>query len=308
MLMYKDVVVIIPIYKPNEKFYILLNSLKVQTVKLPLLIIDSGSDKFWQNNAVGLDYSIINIKPQNFNHGGTRQMGIVKTKADIAIFLTQDAILASENSLENIISVFDDKNIGCAYGRQLPHKDATPFAAFARQFNYPAVSNVRRLIDKSRYGMKTPFISNSFAAYRTEILLKVGGFPVDTILAEDMCLAAKMLMNGYKVAYVANATVYHSHNYSILEEFKRYFDIGVFQATNSWIRTEFGAAEGEGARFIISELQYLLKINWLLIIPMFMRDGAKWIGYRLGINYKYLPINLCRCFSMTKAYWKRGSS
>lgn len=303
-----DVVVIIPIYKPDEKFNMLLNSLKVQTVRPPLLIIDSGSDKVWQSNAVGLDYNIIDIKPQEFNHGGTRQMGIAEAKADVAVFLTQDAVLTNENSLKNIISVFADKSVGCAYGRQLPHNDATLFAAFARKFNYPSISNVRSLADKIKYGMKTPFISNSFAAYRTEILLKVGGFPIDTILAEDMCVAAKMLINGYKVAYAANAAVYHSHNYSILEEFKRYFDIGVFQATNSWIRTEFGAAEGEGKRFVISELRYLLKINWLLIIPMLMRDGTKWIGYRLGINYKCLPVKLCRCLSMTKAYWKRGSS
>ncbi|VCW13919.1 hypothetical protein BANRA_01245 [Escherichia coli] len=43
-----------------------------------------------------------------------------------------------------------------------------------------------------------------------------------------MYYTAKAILAGYKVAYVADAVVKHSHNYSPIDEFKRYFDIGVF--------------------------------------------------------------------------------
>lgn len=46
---------------------------------------------------------------------------------DIFIFLTQDAILKDEFTIERLIRAFDDKQIGCAYGRQLPHKEANFF-------------------------------------------------------------------------------------------------------------------------------------------------------------------------------------
>ena len=79
------------------------------------------------------------------------------------------------------------------------------------------------------------FISNSFAAYRVSVLKEVGGFPDDVIFGEDMFVATKMLKAGYKIAYAAGACVYHSHDYSLWQEMKRYFDMGVFHAREPWI-------------------------------------------------------------------------
>lgn len=56
----------------------------------------------------------------------------------------------------------------------------------------------------------------------------MGGFPEDVIGSEDAYVAARMLLGGYAVRYATTAEVYHSHDYSVLEEFRRYFDIGVF--------------------------------------------------------------------------------
>lgn len=53
-------------------------------------------------------------------------------------------------------------------------------------------------------------------------------FATPSILSKDTNVAAKMILVEYSIAYVAEAMVYHSHDYTILEEFKRYFDIGVF--------------------------------------------------------------------------------
>ena len=129
--------VIIPIYHPDSKFIELLNMLKKQTTKgIPVLIIDSGSDKAWCKVAQGLNWQLKEIDSNDFNHGGTRQMGIdICPGKDIIVFLTQDAILADEDSIDKLVRVFDDISVGCAYGRQLPHKDANVFAAFARLHN-----------------------------------------------------------------------------------------------------------------------------------------------------------------------------
>ena len=86
----------------------------------------------------------------------------------------------------------------------------------------------------SSIGIKAAFLSNSFAAYRRSALESVGGFPSDTIFGEDTFAAAKMLLNGWKIAYSAEATVYHSHNLTFIEEFRRYFDIGVFHSREKW--------------------------------------------------------------------------
>ena len=298
--------IIIPVYKPDNKFLKLLDMIKKQTLKnIPVLIIDSGSDGLYKKYIVNMNCIVKDIDVNTFNHGGTRQMGIdMCADADVYIFLTQDAILADDYAIENIVKVFNNNKVGCAYGRQLPHHGAGAFAIHARLFNYPDKSYIRSLKDKSTYGMKTAFLSNSFAAYRKEAMQDAGGFPINTILSEDMYVAAKMLINSWSVAYCADAKVYHSHDYTIWQEFKRYFDIGVFHARESWIRETFGAAEGEGKRFVLSEAKYLVKHNFLLLPEMIIRDGMKFLGYRLGIKENKLSINIKKKISMTKRYWR----
>lgn len=298
--------VIIPVYNPDGKFLELLKSLSMQNVEpLPVLIIDSGmNDEYIKEIPDKLDIQIKHIDVKDFNHGGTRQMGMdLYPDSDVFIFLTQDAILKDDFSIERLIRVFDNEQVGCSYGRQLPHTDANFFSAIARNANYPSGSNVRSFEDHNRYGMKTAFISNSFAAYRKIAMQEVGGFPTDTILSEDMCVAARMLLNGWKVAYVSDACVYHSHNYTIWQEFKRYFDIGVFHARERWIRDSFGQAEGSGVAFVKMEIKAILKRNPLLLFEMVARDGMKFLGYRLGLHESMLSNGIKKHISMTRRYW-----
>lgn len=300
------VAIIIPVYHPDWKFLSLLEILEKQTVHdIPVLIIDSGSDEKYYKYLISSRYSVKKISADDFNHGGTRQLGMdFFPNKDVYIFLTQDAVLTDENDIYNLLKPFSDETVGCAYGRQLPQHDATFFAAFARDFNYGKKSYVRAFSDHTQYGLKTVFISNSFAAYRKDAMIDVGGFPSDTILSEDMYVASKMLLAGWKIAYVADAKVYHSHNYTVAQEFHRYFDIGVFHAREPWIRDKFGNAEGEGKRYVLTELNMLLKNNPVNIPEMFIRDGAKFFGYRLGILERYLSKSQKRKLSMTKSFWK----
>lgn len=301
----KKIQVIIPIYKPDHKLIELLKKIKEQSIEdIPLLIIDSGSNDEYKSEIKNMNCLVKKIDVKTFNHGGTRQMGAdMFPDKDIYIFLTQDAILANEKSIENIVKVFDNFNIGCAYGRQLPHKEANLFSSYARLFNYKDMSYIYSIKDKEKYGMKTAFCSNSFAAYRRKALNEIGGFPINTILSEDMYVTAKMLLNKWSVAYCSDAMVYHSHNYTIWQEFKRYFDIGVFHSRESWIRAIFGEAEGEGKKYIISEFKYLIKENIMLIFPMIIRDIMKFLGFRLGMKERFINKHIKRKISMTKNFW-----
>lgn len=279
--------VIIPTYNPDEKFVKLMHSLEQQKVQAnSIIVIDSESIIDIAAKIKNPKVKIVKIKKQDFNHGGTRQRGVEMIQdADIAVFLTQDAILADEYALENLIKAFDDEFIGAAYGRQLPHKDADSIAAHARLFNYPDRSRVKSICDINELGIKTAFISNSFAAYRKSMLKEIGGFPEHVNLSEDTYVAAKMILKGWKLAYCADAKVYHSHNYSMVQEYRRYFDIGMFHGKEAWIRDKFGQAEGEGKKFILSEIRYLLgKNKGYLILSMLIRTIFKYLGYKFGMK------------------------
>lgn len=300
-----EICVIIPIYHPDGKFAQLLSSLRRQhSVKFSVLIMDSGSDGRWREYADGLLIEVHGVKPGTFNHGGTR--GLVCTlapRADFYVFLTQDAILADEWALKKLLAAFEDESVGCAYGRQLPHRGAGIFASFHRGFNYPAQGYVRSFADRKRYGIKTAFLSDSFAAYRRTALEKIGGFPTNVICSEDMYVAARMLMAGLKVSYRADAMAHHSHDYTLAEELRRSFDTGVFQGREAWIGQTFGKAEGEGLRFVREEACHLLRTAPYLLPVMLLRDAIKLIGYQLGKRESCLPYGLKQKLSMNKGFW-----
>lgn len=269
-----------------------------------VLVIDSGSSDGSAELAEEAGFDIIKIDKRDFDHGGTRQMGARRlADSDIIIYLTQDAILDQPRSLSRLIEAFTDSKVGMAYGRQLPREGAGPIEAHARIFNYPSESSVKCLDDVFRLGIKAAFTSNSFAAYRTDALFEVGGFPERLILGEDMIVAARMLQSNRTVAYVASACVKHSHAYTITQEFKRYFDIGVLHHDEHWILEEFGKLEGEGARFVASELAYLRRESLWLIPSALTRTITKLSGYKLGTQYHRLPKKFRRILSMHRLHW-----
>lgn len=303
----KQAVVIIPIYHPDDRFCQLLDMLKRQEKQdFDVYIIDSGSDMdLYASHLEGLSWQIVQTTPQKFNHGGTRaEAAQANAGYPFLIYMTQDAVPADAKALGNLLAVFQDPDVGCAYGRQLPNPDAGILGAHARLFNYPAQSQVKTLADAKRLGIKAAFISDTFAAYRTKALAAVCGFPKEVILSEDTYVAARMLLAGWKSVYCAAAQVYHSHDYSIMQEFRRYFDTGVFHAREPWIRQTFGQAEGEGKRFVLSEMKYILQHAPYLLPSAVVRDGMKFLGYRLGIMESKLPIWIKRNCSMIKGYWK----
>ncbi len=297
--------VIIPTLNAERHISGLLESIHEQTVQADeVLIVDSSSKDNTQSIAKSLGAKVVPINRNDFDHGGTRQLAVEMTQnAEVVVFLTQDALLTDKNSLKNLLIPFDDEKIGAAYGRQLPRLGANPIEARARLFNYPPTSMIKSIANAPNLGIKTAFISNAFAAYRRTALLSVGGFPSNTILSEDTYVAAKMLLAGWKIAYCADAMVYHSHNYGFIEEFKRYFDIGVFHAREPWIRQAFGQAEGEGMRYVRSEFRYLWNENPMLIPSAILRNMLKFISYKLGTIEQYLPIWLKRQLSMQKRFW-----
>lgn len=298
---------VVPTYNGGDLWKSCVKAIQQQSIKFDkILIIDSTSEDSTSDIAKAEHFSVIDISPEDFNHGETRNLAMSHCyDCDIVVFLTQDAILSSRDSVRNILMPFSDPLVAAVCGCQRPHDNANPLASHARYFNYPEISNVKSKIDIEKLGIKTVFMSNSFAAYRINIFRELGGFPKNVILAEDMYLAAKMIFAGYKVAYCAEASVKHSHNYSPWDEFQRYFDIGVFHANEPWIRETFGGTSGEGKKFVFSEMKHLFQNNPLWMPRAFLTILCKLIGYKLGIYHKYFPYKWNVFFSMYKSYWLR---
>lgn len=293
---------IVPTLNAGEAWQAWLEAFARQTQKPDyLLVVDSSSSDDTAALARAQGFTVEVIPKTQFNHGGTRQTAVDSLpEAELIVFATQDALFADPEAIARLLAAFADPQVGAAYGRQLPHRNAGAIAAHARLFNYPSESQMRGLQDKTRFGIKTAFISNSFAAYRRDALMQAGGFPTCVIMNEDTFVAGKMLAGGWKIAYCADAQVHHSHDYRFLDEFKRYFDIGVFHTENPWLQQTFGGAGGEGLRYVRSELNYLRKKAPWLIPSALLRTLLKWLGFKLG---GALPRSLSRHCSLHNAYW-----
>ncbi len=288
------VAVILPTWNAERYFDCFAGPLLAQGIRSDqVLIVDSESKDSTIARARSLGFLVHEIPHSEFNHGGTRALASSLVPwAEILVYTTQDAVMALPDTVATLVRSFDDPMIGAVYGRQLPHKDANPFARHACAFNYPDCSLVRDLESRKTLGVKAIFLSDTLSAYRRIALEAVGNFPPAIVTAEDTWVAAKMMLNGWKTAYIAEAAVYHSHNMSLGQIFRRYFDMGVMHARESWLRETYGEPSGEGMRFVRSEITWIRKENPFLVPKIILRTAAKYIGYQIGRREAILPNNI----------------
>lgn len=215
--------VIIPTLNAEKNISLLIDRLLEQTVSAEIIVIDSSSDDNTQTfvREYGDSVKLICIPRKEFDHGGTRDMAFRMSTSDFVLFLSQDALPTDNRYIEKLISVFDNDAIAAVYARHIALPDAPEYEMLIRQFNYPEESRIWSEKNISELGMKAFFFSDVCSAYRRTAYLKVGGFDYPLEVGEDMLMAEKLLRGGCHLAYNADAKVFHSHNLTFLQEFRR---------------------------------------------------------------------------------------
>lgn len=310
----KKVDVVIPTYKPGKKFSRLLKMLQRQTWPVGKIIVMNTEKSFWNEHGFeGIkNLEVHHLTKEEFDHGDTRNRGMRFSRADIVVFMTDDAVPADERLIEELVKAFEQRGpegeaVIMAYARQLPDKDCPLAERYTRSFNYPEESCVKTRADLERMGIKTFFASNVCCAYDREKFWFQGGFIRRTIFNEDMIFAGKaLLQDDYAVAYAADARVIHSHNYNCRQQFKRNFDLAVSQADHPEL---FGCvrSESEGIRLVKSTARFLIGRGKPWLVPgLVVKSGFKFLGYRAGKCYRLLPEWLILKLTMNREYWKRA--
>lgn len=298
--------IIIPVYKPDEKLVYLVDRLQQQDYKIKTIrIINTKSEIPMPPITMGpFSVEIIEIEAKDFDHGATRNMGARLSSADLLIFMTQDAVPAERSLVSSFVREFEKyQDVNIAYGRQLPNQDCRLVEQFTRRFNYPEESRVKSIQDLESMGIKTFFFSDVCGAYRRGPFLQRGGFESPIIFGEDLVHTAKCVLDGERVAYVAEAKVYHSHNYNCLQQFHRNFDGGVVQAVYAELFKDI-PSEGEGIKLVKKTAAYLLRIGKpFLLLELFFQSTFKYAGYFLGKRYEKLPGFMVRWCTSNPGYF-----
>ncbi len=193
-----------------------------------VIIVDSGSTDGTLNFLKGYPVRLKQIRPNEFNHGLTRNMAIALARGKYVILMTQDAIPAYRYWLENILENFKDESVAGVYCRQIPREDADVLTkrnlgAWVACREDRVVSFIEAWKD---YEVLEPMKKLALCAFdnvcsclRKSIWEE---FPfTDARIAEDLEWGKKAIKAGYKIVYEPRAAVIHSHSRTSLYEYKR---------------------------------------------------------------------------------------
>ncbi len=312
--------VIIPVYKPDERLYKSIIMLAEQSI-IPheIILLHTVEEKteskellarlqklnIIKRHSCNTDIKIrINpVRKEDFDHGATRDAGARLSNAEYVLFMTQDAVPADKELIKNLLTTLQEDKVALVYARQKASRGATYKEKVTRKFNYPEISCIKSADDIETFGIKTFFASNVCAMYKRDIYFKLGGFVKSTIFNEDMIFAYNVINNGYSIGYVAEAVVYHSHNYSLCDQFTRSFDNGV---SHNQYREVFESVKvsSEGIKYLLYLIERARYDKKEYMIFEYIIDcGMRYIGFLLGKHYDKLPKSVVKKLSMNKRFW-----
>lgn len=229
-----EVSVAIPVRNGGELFAGVLRALAGQSVDHELLVCDSGSSDGSRERAREHGARVIEIPPDLFTHGGVRnRLMAAATGAHVAL-LTQDSEPAGPHWLESLLTGFDlAPDVALVYGTYVARSQAaTPvrmeLERWFHSLSPDGTPQVERLeptelgLPAAEFIGRRGFFTDANACLAVPAWKKV---PFrDIPYAEDRVLAMDMLRAGYAKAFLPQAAVIHSHDYSTGQQLQRCFD------------------------------------------------------------------------------------
>lgn len=264
-----------------------------------VIAIDSGSSDGSLDLLREFPVQLQQLPAQEFHHARTRNLAASLASGQILIFLSQDAIPASDLWLKRMISNFDDPRVAAVYGRQFPKPGSSVEREDALDTIYGEKKVVKDPADRNGMGYRFYHFSDVNAAIRRNVW-EDQHFPEDLKVFEDLGIAKRILDSGWKIVYEPQAAVFHSHSHTTVGLFKRYFDIGyTLKRLRIW--------EAPGTRnSMLRDASKLLKNKFRRAGRRETRtsarrglkqDIAKCCGLFLGLHETRLPLMLKRRFS-----------
>ena len=287
----QTVTVVIPTLNAGDRFSSVLGGLRGQTRRPDeIVVVDSGSTDETRTVAAGYGCHVLEISRCRFDHGGTRNMGLRSISGDVVVFMTQDAVPADERMIAELIRPLDEANVAIVYGRQLPRCGAGRLERFAREYHYPAASLMKDRQTIAGLGLRAFFCSNSCSAVRRSTFEELGGFREGVYVNEDMLFAATAMKAGKSVFYAAEAKVHHSHPFSLVWAWRRYFRTGRFLAANRQVLGNAGVGR-YGGGFVRDGIAVLWSERaFLALVGLLLETAFKGIAVKTGWYYERLLV------------------
>ena len=288
-----EVSICIPTKNGGEQFRQVLEAIFHQNTgcSYEVICVDSGSTDGTLEIIRSFPEVILRqIPAEEFGHGKTRNLAATFGRGKYIIFLTQDAVPASDSWLEQMIQAMElDERIVVGFGIHYPYPDCNVldrrdilnhFQSFGRTNTVFRLDDPDKYEKDEEYRNRLAFSSDNNACVRRDIFEK---FPYpDVEFAEDQIWTRQMMEQGYSKVYCPYAPVYHSHNYPPKEYERRYFD--QYKGLQELYEKKFV----DGVSSAVREAKALIRhdIAYVRQQPMNYRQKFMWCKYVLSRDIK----------------------
>ncbi len=275
-----------------------------------ILAIDSGSSDGSRAVLERAGVRVIDIPPESFGHGATRNLAARTATGELIAFLTQDATPLGVRWLEPLVAALaEDPLLAGVWSRHVPRQGCHPmerralatFPPFASEG--PWIAQARGNPAYAEHPEQHWWFSNNACLIRRQVIEQTP-FP-EVWVGEDQAWARAVLEVGWRTRLVAASVVEHSHGYRAGENLRRHFDHARAMRDIFGWRDTAGLGEcirgalretGADCRWIRAHEGRAAVLRWAPRALSY--QAAAWAGRWLAAQERRLPARLRRGLSL----------
>lgn len=294
--------VIIPTKNGGAVFANLLRAIDQQRSNndIEIMVVDSGSRDNTVSMARKFGATVIAIPACEFSHGRSRNIGATAANGSYLVFCNQDIAPANDLWLKNLLAPLEEPQVGGSYSRQIaPSGAPRQEQLFLRHF-YPEENKMNSFEMTKNRGPEEVVLFSTVSGALRSCLWKTFRFDESVVMSEDQEIAYRMLLAGHLIAYQADSVVYHYHDYSLQNLFRRFFDSGWSMTYLPELRVNSPVKSLRYFRTMVGEIAGDSNVDTCERVSSLVRFFVKILGFSLGQLAPYLPTTLCLALSHTK--------
>jgi glycosyltransferase involved in cell wall biosynthesis len=200
--------------------------------ELEIIVVDSGSNDDTVEIAKSYGAKIFSIPPEQFDHGATRNYGGDHASGELLVFTVHDAVPASDDLFYVMAQMLlSDPKLAAVSVRQIPRSNADLFACWQIWNHYQYVGCETRISDiedpKKVDAMsiqelrRAAGLDDVCSMHRKSIWDKLKYRPTD--FAEDLEYGIRCLKAKYKIGFLGDRAIIHSHNRPAFYHLSKYY-------------------------------------------------------------------------------------
>jgi rhamnosyltransferase len=197
-----------------------LTMVQQQNSAFELIVFDNDSIDGTVDEVRKYTSTVIHIPRGQYVPGSVLNKAMEASQGELVVFLNSDCTPRDEFWLESLLDGFSGEKVAAVFGRQIPRRDCSPLLAKDTEDTYG---------DGSRQKYWRHCFSMASSAIRRSVWEKMR-FNEQIQYSEDIDWTWRVRQQGYSIAYVPESIVYHSHNYTLRQFYRRHFGEGKAEA------------------------------------------------------------------------------